>query len=369
MTYNKQLKNIAQLRGLKDEWEEVFLDTACHSPFLSFEYIEHWYNCFATPDQIRIYQATDQGRTIGFLPLVIQPHYGIRLLSSLTNSHCLLSEPLVRRGYEAQFPELILKEFLQDDRSWDMFRYSFSYSFSRFPGLFPDHILDQSVNGWRRTVQPNYQIRFNNTFDEYFHRDLSVKSRKSIKGSRCRLAKAGPAYFRHYQNEEALQWWPEFLRIEDSGWKGGAASSIARLDSDYSSYYDGLVKLLSANGALHLYFLELEGTNIAGVFGYVQDDIFHWAKTGYDEKYHHLSPSNLLLLDIIEDLIADYPDIKLFNMFPWDYGYKHKFSNEDSLCYETTIFNRTLRGQLLRLRSITKAALTRLQAKLYPIKT
>lgn len=363
MTYNKQVRHIVELGGLKDEWEDVFRNSSCHSTFLSFEYIEHWYNCFAKPEQIRIYKATDQGKAIGFLPLVVLPQYGIRILSSLTNSHCFLSDPLVREGYEAVFPELILKELLHDGNSWDMFCFSLSYSFSRFPGLFTDRILDQSGYGWRRTVQPNYQVRFNNTFDEYFRRDLSVNSRKSIMRFKNRLAKAGTAIFRHYQNEEALQWWPEFLRIEDSGWKGNAASSIARLNLDYARYYDGLVKLLSAQEALHLYFLELEGTNIAGVFGYVQDNVFHWAKTGYDEKYHHLSPSNLLLLGIIEDLIADYPDIELFNMFPWDYGYKHRFSNEDSLCYDTTIFNSTLRGQLVRLRSIIKAGSTRLMSK------
>jgi len=368
MIRNKQVRHIEQFRELKGEWEDVFRDSTSHSPFLSFEYLDLWYSCFASPDQIRIYKATDQGRTIGFLPLVMQHQYGIRILSSLTNSHCFLSDPLVRAGYETIFPELILKELLQDGGQWDIFQYSFSYSFSRFPGLFPDGILDQSGYGWRRTVEPNYQILCNTTFEEYLRNNISTKNRHNLMRFKNRLASAGAASIKHHQNDEACRLWDDFLQIEDSGWKGEASSSIARLNPSYCRYYDGLMKLLSAQDALHIYFLELEGKKIAGGFGYVQDDIFHWAKTGYIEGFQHLSPSNMLLLHILEDLMTDYPDIALFNLFPWDYGYKHKFCKVDSQCYDTTIFNRNLRGQLVRLRSIIKATSTRLIAKKHPMK-
>jgi CelD/BcsL family acetyltransferase involved in cellulose biosynthesis len=359
MAEKPQIRNIAQFLDVEREWNDVWLDSSGNSLILSFDSIRHWYGCFAKPDQVRVYRATDRGRTIGFLPLVMKPQYGVRVLSSLTNDHCFQSEPLVRSGYEGVFPELILKELLHNSEPWDMFRYEFSYSFSRFPGLFNDDQLNRNGHAWRRAIQPTYQVRLEKTFESYIQKDLSAKCRKNYLKKRNILARAGEVIIRHYRDEEALQRWPEFKRIEDSGWKGKGGSSIARLDDDYNRYYDGLLKLLSNREALHLYFLELDGKNVAGVFGYIDGNIFQCVKTGYDDEYNRLSPSFLLMFDVIEDLMANSPDTKIFHLFPWDYGYKHKYSNEDSDCFETVIYNRTLRGQLVRLYSALKKQLNK----------
>jgi CelD/BcsL family acetyltransferase involved in cellulose biosynthesis len=361
MESNVQIQDIEQFRAIKSEWNDVWLDSTGNTLFLSFEFIELWYNCFAKPDQVRVFRATDRGKTIGFLPLVMKPECGIRVLSSLTNNHCFLSDALVRSGYEDTFPELILKEILCSSEPWDMLRYGFSYSFSQFPGLFKNELLELTGYAWRRAILPTYQVRFDKTFDRYLREDLSSTYRRTFLKKKSRLAKAGQVFFRHYRKDEAIQKWNEFKRIEDSGWKGEAGSSIARLDSGYNRYYDGLLDLLSTNDTLHLYFLELDGRNIAGAFGYEEGNIFHYAKTGYDEIFEKLSPSLLLTFHIIEEFMTSFPWIEVFHMFPWDYGYKHKFCNESSDCFETVIYNRTLRGQLARLYSVLNKAYRKLK--------
>ena len=97
-----------------------------------------------------------------------------------------------------------------------------------------------------------------------------------------------------------------------------------------------------------MYFLELNSELIAGVFGYIEGDVYHYAKIGYDEKYKALSPSNLLFIHIIEHLITYFPKVKRMNMFPWDYGYKHRVINEESNYLETILFNKTIRGKTMR---------------------
>ena len=146
---------------------------------------------------------------------------------------------------------------------------------------------------------------------------------------------------------DGLNKWGEFIKIEDSGWKGENKSSIKKAAPEFQKYYSNLIRLLADKGALSIYFLELNNMPIAGVFGYFDGDIYHYAKIGYDELYRDLSPSNLLILFIIENLTQKYPNVKMFHMFPWDYDYKHRYVNMAAACYKTIIYSKTIRGTSL----------------------
>ena len=98
-----------------------------------------------------------------------------------------------------------------------------------------------------------------------------------------------------------------------------------------------------------MYFLELNSELIAGVFGYIEGEVYHYAKIGYDEKYKALSPSNLLFIHIMEHLITNFPEVKRINMFPRNYGYKHRLINEESNYLETFVFSKTPRGNAMRV--------------------
>jgi CelD/BcsL family acetyltransferase involved in cellulose biosynthesis len=256
---------------------------------------------------------------------------------------------LVRNGYEAAFPELILNELCQDSKAWDILCYKFSYSFSQYQGLFSEELLNRFDFPWERLYQPTYTVLLNKSFEEYFHRDLTSKHRKTIKLNKNRLAKAGSHTFVLYQGNDSVKFWSDFLRIEDSCWKGKAGSSIKRLETNFLRFYEGLVKIFANKKVLSLYFLSLNGRAIAGAFGYVEANTFHYVKSGYDDQFKRLSPSNLLFIYIIEHLITKCPEINRIHMFPWDYGYKHRFANDEAFCIETLLFSNTFRGKSTRL--------------------
>lgn len=344
----KPICHINQLHSIRKEWDTIFHKSSRKSYLLSFDYISHWYNCFAKPGQVRIYRAiNNNGKTIGFLPLRLHcPKPPTRVLTSLTNEHCLLSEPLVIKGDENIFPELILENILQDKSSWDVLQNSFSYSFSLIPGLFLPTILSNIPLPWHIRIQPTYIVSLNKSFQNYLKNDASPNTKKNFMRIKNRLTRAGSFRIKHYQGKVAQLYWPEFVRIEDSGWKGKEGSSIKKLSPAYQEYYHGLIAILSDKNALNIFFLEFNNQIIAGVFGYIDGETFHWAKTGYDEHFKEFAPSNLLLLFIIEELITNFPQTKIFHMFPWDYGYKHRFANVDASCFETLIFNSTFRGKL-----------------------
>ena len=342
---------------MRDEWQELHGDSAWRTPFLSFAFIRLWYECFAAPDQVRVYRVKEGKSTIGFLPMVLRRRNRLRTLESLTNDHCFHSEPLVRRGCEDRFPALLLQEIQEDRNGWDVFRHRFSYSFSLFPGLFGEDLLARSGLSWRCRRQPTYSIRVKRPFDDYYHGDLARGFRKLFRKYRNRLARGGEVSYRHFQGAEAVNAWPDFLRIEDSGWKGSAETSINRLAPNFRRYYQGLVELLADQEALHLYFLELDGERVAGELCYTEEDIFHAFKTGYDERFAGYSPGNLLLMHVIEHVTTSRPQTRRIHMFPWGYGHKERYANEMSSCFETRLYSKTMRGRTARLFSEGKRAI------------
>jgi CelD/BcsL family acetyltransferase involved in cellulose biosynthesis len=340
----KPLCHLNQLPLIEKSYREIFQVTCSNSTFLSFEYITLWYNCFAKPDQVRVYTIDDGSRIIGFLPLVLRKKGPISVLSSLTNDHCLHSDPLILDGYEKEFVKYLVFSLLAGGQSWDVFTHEYLYSFSNIRQIFKEGLTDSSGVVIKNCEDKTYSIVFAKPFERYYREDLSQNVRKNFMRYKNRLNRAGKIEFVCHQNQDAIEHWQALLEIEGSGWKGKEKSSINQCSADIQKYYDGLLQLLSNNKALFIFFLKLDSKLIAGAFGYVDRKTFHWAKTGYDEKYGQYSPANILLLNIIEYLLRERPEITRFHLFPWDNGYKHRYINEESFFSKTTIYNKTVFG-------------------------
>ncbi len=341
LTFGKALSHFDQLASIEEQWKEIYHSKSRNSIFLSFDFIKLWYSCFARLEEVRVYPVVDRDRIIGFLPLFLSKRWQVRVLSSLTNAHCLHAGPLVGNGFDEIFASNFMEALLTCLHGWDILQYHEGYSFQAIASFKHVHGGCLYV---KEHIEPTYTVLLPKSFDEYFNRQLSGKVRNNLKGWKKKLTKIPSHKFCHYIGDDAVAFWPTFLSIEDSGWKGREGSSIKRLNQNYQSYYERLVHMLSVNGLLHMYFLEIDGRPVAGVFGYEDLDVFHYAKIGYIEEYSSFSPSHLLFIFIVEDIINSLPTVKRLHMFPWDYGYKHRYINEKSYLAEFTLYNRTFPG-------------------------
>ena len=339
------IRSMDDLEQVREQWHDVYEASGMKLPVLTYEYVKLWYECFASPKDIRVFRVMEEDKIIGFLPMVVRTREGVRVLSNQTNDHCFYGEALVRRGCEATFKEKILSEILNES-GWDVMHQMPGYSFSAMYPLLLESLLARSKHRWRQNIQPSYTIQLNNTFNEYFQNDLSSNMRKSLKLKTNRLKKSGSHNYLHYRGAEAVKLWKELLRIEDSGWKGKNGSSILKATSEYRRYYDGFIQILASTDDLHLYFLELNQKNIAAVFGFTSGNIFQYLKIGYDEEYQNLSPSNMLFMYLVKDIQENYKNIKRIHLFPFDdTGYKRKFTNEESFFSEVIIYKETIAGR------------------------
>jgi CelD/BcsL family acetyltransferase involved in cellulose biosynthesis len=197
----------------------------------------------------------------------------------------------------------------------------------------------------RVNTEETYTIALPRSFDEYLS-SLSANAKKNVRRLANRIDKAGTSRLLVFHGKEAIAEWSASLRIENAGWKGSAGSSLARVTEPLERHYAGWLELLAARNELSLYFLALDDRRIAGLFGYIEGDVSHWFKAGYDETFAEFAPSTTLIVRIVKDLIANESCVRRVHLFPVDFGYKHRYANEQSVATRTLVYNSTLRGRV-----------------------
>lgn len=355
------LTNKKDLDSIAEAWNQLYQRTGNPSFFSSFDYISMWYDHFATPASVRIYLVNSGQKIVGILPLVLKRRNdGIRELSNLANDHCLLAPPLIEDTRAEQVQEALLQALIATRHDWDLFINSFSYSFSSLPGLFTDHQLSDSRQQWQKITEPSYCINRNVSFEEYYEKTLSRKLRKNLKNLTNRLHKEQEPNYFVLKDSDVIAFWPKFLELEASGWKGESKTAISCTDTPMQQYYTNLVQQLAESHQVYLYGLNAGNTLVAAEFGYLDQGIFHMAKGAYNEEYAHLGPSNLLMLHLFENLPLQIPEIRRFHLFPWDTGYKERFINEETACITTVIYSKSWKGRALyRLNQIKRTVKTK----------
>lgn len=345
-----------ELEQNKEEWNEIYQKNASTSHYLSYDFVYLWYDCFLGKNKLKIYKIVKNNITIGFLPLVLIHDRFTRILKSLTNYHCMHSGPIILNGYEKIFYERILTVLKRDTKSWDVCHIEYLYSFLRNKSPFIDNATKIFTGRLKLIEFPNDSIILKGTFQHYISK-LSKNICKHYKQSRRRLDHAGKFVIKHYEGLEAKEHWSEVIRIEDLGWKGEQGTSLRKISDSYQKYYKGLIDLLSKKGTLRISLLELNNKNIACQMAYLEDNVCHICKIGYDPCFSNISPSNFLTISVIRNIFENNTDIKTINYFSGDYGFKKRFCNEKSICSNIIIYNKTMRGNFAFLLKNTKEKL------------
>lgn len=334
--------------SVREQWIALYRTIEQPSVYSSYEYAKLWYQHFSIRSYIIIITAYVDDHLVGVLPLVKHQRGLLRLIKSLTNDYSMISEPLVVDRYQRLFIAAVYDWLSQHKLQWDYLQYDGTYSFSKYFELLSENKNFAGNMTCEYVKYPTYVAHIENSFDMYIRNNLSKNAKQNYQKAINKLERAKSWEFMALSDKMASSRWDTFLRLEDAGWKGEGKSSIAKLSTNHRDYYQGLITLLEVKQALRMYFLTIEGEYVAGVFGVADNEVFHYAKAGYDPRFKQYSPSNLLLMLLIRELCVNSPVTKIFHMYPGDYGYKHRFCPEKEECLSLRIYNNTLRGRGFR---------------------
>ena len=184
---------------------------------------------------------------------------------------------------------------------------------------------------------PNEQLEGN--FKGNFRRNLHRQQR--------RAHQMGKLEFHSYTDVgEIRRYFPEFLRVEASGWKGVHGTNTAiSCDPSVRAFYQQVIDEFGSSGECRLNLLSLNQKCIAGQLCLFVDHIPYILKIGFDEAYAEIAPGNLVMGEMIRQCAEDagIETISFVTGREWNFNW----GATSMPVYRHRIFNpRTLKGWL-----------------------
>ena len=198
---------------------------------------------------------------------------------------------------------------------------------------------------------------------------VSRNLRGNLRKARHKLAKRSNVEFLSTRDPAVLQqYFPQFLEIEASGWKGAnGAQSAIKLHAPLSAFYGQLAERFGEKEHCEINLLKVDDRVIAGQFALIVGDTTYLLKIGYDEEYAELAPGNLLLARTLDRLSTEESirHVSLVTDAAWHRSWRPSQTRVFECClYGSSLMARLLysyahiRRSMGRLRSTAKLHLS-----------
>lgn len=241
----------------------------------------------------------------GLMPLAAEPYYGRWRLPHSQNwrhPNCFLGTPLVRKGDETAFWQTLLAH-LDSRRDAGVFLHLYGIA-TDGPIYAALARLCQDQSRTCAIVLPEERAMLATDLPghAYYEQVVRKKKRKELGRLRNRLAELGSLITTEGCDEAGLDaWLDEFLRLEQSGWKGRNGSALTDLAATRNLFLDAAHAAHRA-GRLHLIAMRLDGKAIAMLVSFLSPPGGFSFKTAFDEDYARFSPGVLLQIDNLDIL-------------------------------------------------------------------
>ncbi len=177
---------------------------------------------------------------------------------------------------------------------------------------------------------PHYYVsKGNDSFEVYLGRRLSKRTRKSLRQSTRRLAKA--------TNSGELEW-RVFSALEEVDRAHADASAVACRTYQERWLKESLpsreqARALAERDTLRVYLLYFDGRPISYLWCRRIDDVELQELAGYDQQYAKYAPGAVLDFLVLEHLFAD-EKIRVIDLTEGEGEHKRKFATDNQLCGE-----------------------------------
>ena len=106
------IQNINWLMTYRDEWNSILAENSNNNPFITPDWIKHWWNYFGSGKELYVIRVYDDSMTIGIFPLMLKEKMGFTYFNFVGYRQSSRMDFIVRHGYESRFIDLITAHML-----------------------------------------------------------------------------------------------------------------------------------------------------------------------------------------------------------------------------------------------------------------
>ncbi len=285
-------------RTLMREWDLLANQASEPNPFMERWYIEPALSHVAPADVEII--AVHDGGLMGIIALHGEANYAglpLRHRRNWLNHNAFLGTPLVRKGGEIRFWQLLLAH-LDTLRGSDLFLHLSGLPTEGPMAAALGHVCRAERRRFALVHREERALLEHGLAPEaYLETHVRGKKRKELRRQHKRLAEEGMLAFERLSGTEALDAWvDEFLALERAGWKGTNGSALSCAPGTEALFRHCLHGAAAA-GKLERLALRLDGRAIAMLATFLSAPGAYSFKTAFDEDYARFSPGVLLQIE------------------------------------------------------------------------
>lgn len=312
---------------------------------------------FANDSGVRYLVATDNGRTVAFLPIRIAKESGLRSVQALGNFYTARYAPWLDQSAGTVALQRLLGHAVSDGGIADTVRFSPLDPTSQ---LFDSLSRALSAMGWHPFPYfafGNWYLKVEGGWNDYL-KGRSVNLRSSIKRRTKQFSAMGGTLSLHTDLSDIDAATEAFQQVYAASWKE---------PEPFPRFVPSLIRMLAASGELRLGIAWFEGRPIAAQFWYVTGKTASIYKVAYHEAYSGHSPGTVLTAFLLRHVI-DEDKVAEVDFLIGDDEYKKKWMSHRRERWGIVAYNaRTARGLGLLIRENLQRTVKALYARLWPV--
>ena len=304
----RKVDSLAALKALEKPWVDCLSRCSYRHLFLTHHWAVCWWTHFGTGHDLSVLLVEDGGELIAIAPMMVsRGMYGglpVRTLGMMMTKHTSRAEFIISDGKREQAIRALVQYWEHHREDWDVVRF---FHVPQQSGTMAT--LRSELERSRLTVFPVEESRrllylpLSGTWEEYC-RQQSHYFRKNVR--RCAEKAQAAGHIEVVVGSgagEAASNMAGLFALEDHTWKANSVS--AHLSSADRSFQIDLAGS-SDNGIRYVnYFLQLNGTSIAGMHIIFYERICYGILLYCDERYTALSPGRYLMMHLLSTTLAN----------------------------------------------------------------
>jgi CelD/BcsL family acetyltransferase involved in cellulose biosynthesis len=241
----------------------------------------------------------------GLFPIEIESRYKRLPLKSLRlwqHTYCSLCTPLIRAGCGAETLQAFFDWLENEKREPSIIEFQTISADGPFHHALADAMNRRSQLSFLSDLHTRALFRPRADADSYLHEAMSREHRKDARRKERSLLELGQIECSLLdRNENIRAWIEEFLRLENSGWKGKNRTAMA-CDQASCDYFTEIATEAFRRNKLMMTALRLDGQAVAMKCNFLSGAGSFAFKIAFDESYARHSPGLLLEIENIRRL-------------------------------------------------------------------
>ena len=325
-------------------WERLRQRAPTEAVFLTPEWLTSWCRHLGTGQPL-LFAVVEGGETVALAPIDRTWTGGFSALRPLglgvSDYFDLLLPPEPARARAAV--EALADALIERGGGWDVLDFRGLPAESPTAQLLADVA---SARGMRHALVPGYArpgIALDGSWDEYLN-SRPGRFRYNLRSRLRRLGERGSVTFRTVSDPAEV---PSALSVladlHAKRWQGQHTATIFSSSSAARRFYGEACSEYAARGLLDLTLLEVAGKAVGGSLGFVDRETYYYYLPAWEPELAPLSPSSLLLAQLVEQAYAR--GLKRFDFMLGDEPYKARWATDERHTVNVVIGAPTLRGQ------------------------